>query len=82
MGDLQTISGVVTAKRQEDGMHLVDLDIKATNQRGEDTAFAEATVSLPSAESRLSRLPDVPAELQERALRFLRTNNLLAASER
>ena len=80
MGDLQTISGVVTAKRQEDGMHLVDLDIKATNQRGEDTAFAEVTVSLPSSESGLSRLPDIPVELQERALRFLRTNNLLQAA--
>lgn len=80
MGDLQVISGVVTAKRQEDGMHLVDLDIKATNQRGEDTAFAEVTVSLPSSESGLSRLPDVPVELQERALQFLRTNNLLEAN--
>lgn len=79
MGDLQVLSGVVTGKRQEDGMHLVDLDIKATNQRGEDTAFAEVTVSLPSSESGLSRLPDVPVELQERALQFLRANNLLAA---
>ena len=60
-------------------MHLVDLDIKATNQRGEDTAFAEVTVSLPSSASGLSRLPDVPPELQARALQFLRANNLLQA---
>lgn len=79
MGDLQVISGVVAGKRRENGMHLVDLDIKATNQRGEDTAFAEVTVSLPSSESGLSRLPDVPAELAERALRFLRANNLAEA---
>lgn len=81
MGDLQVISGVVTGKREKDGMHLVDLDIKATNQRGEETAFAEVTVSLPSSESGISRLPDVPAELQQRALQFLRTNNLLQAGE-
>lgn len=81
MGDLQTISGVVKGKRQEDGLNLVDLAIKASNQRGEDTAFADVTVSLPSKQAGLSRLPDVPAELQERALRFLRANNVLAAAD-
>lgn len=76
LGDLQVISGQVTGKRQQDGLFLVDLAITATNQRGEDTAFATVTVSLPSATSGLTRLPDVPTELQERALRFLRANNV------
>lgn len=82
MGDLQVISGEVTNKRIEDGMYLVDLSVKATNQRGEETAFADVTVSLPSSEVGLSRLPDVPADLAERALRFLRANNLLERAER
>jgi len=40
--------GVVTAKRIEDGQHLVDCDIWAENQRGERTALGSATVALPS----------------------------------
>lgn len=76
MGDLQVISGEVLAKRQEDGRNLVDVNVTARNQRGEDTAFADVTVSLPSRETGISALPAVPTELQERALRFLRAHHL------
>ena len=33
-GDTITCSGVVTGKRQEDGRQLVDIEIKAENQKG------------------------------------------------
>ena len=80
MGDLQVISGEVTGKRQEEGMNLVDARITARNQKGEETAFADVSISLPSSELGVSILPPVPQELQERALRFLRAHHTSAPS--
>jgi hypothetical protein len=48
VGDLTRCKGVVTAKRVEDGKHLVDADIWAENQREERTAMGTATVELPA----------------------------------
>jgi acyl dehydratase len=39
---------VVTAKRQEAGRHLVDLDVRLVNQDGEEKVVGEATAALPS----------------------------------
>ena len=46
MGDVITVSGKVTGKREKDGETLVDLEIKCTNQSGQDTLQGTATVAL------------------------------------
>jgi acyl dehydratase len=48
VGDLLTLAGTVTAKREEGGRHLVDCALSARNQDGEESCLAEATAELPS----------------------------------
>jgi len=77
MGDATICSGSVTAKRIEGSHHVVDLQLAAINQRGENTSPGTATVILPSRETGPVVLPapepDVakraPAILQEASLR-------------
>ena len=73
-GDLQTITGEVTDRRVDDGQPVVDVRVAAVSQRGEETAFAEATIALPSREHGPVVLPTVPAELQREAADFLRAH--------
>jgi acyl dehydratase len=46
VGDIITVSGKVTGKREEGGQKLVDLEVKCTNQNGQDTLQGDATVAL------------------------------------
>ena len=46
VGDVITVSGKVTGKREEGGQKLVDLEVRCTNQNGQDTLQGEATVAL------------------------------------
>ncbi len=46
VGDVITVTGKVTGKREEGGQKLVDLEVKCTNQNGQDTLQGEATVAL------------------------------------
>ena len=46
VGDVITVSGKVTGKREENGQKLVDLEVKCTNQNGQDTLQGDATVVL------------------------------------
>lgn len=78
LGDLQTISGTVTKKYQQDGMSLVDVEVSAVNQRKEVTAIAEATVSLPT-EDRACVLPSTPEDLQHKAVEFLAEHERILA---
>lgn len=49
LGDVVELSGTVTAIRiDEDGEHVVDMETRAVNQRGEDVMPGTATVALPS----------------------------------
>lgn len=48
VGDTNTVYGEVTKKYVEDGMHLVEVYVQNHNQSGLTTAFATATVELPS----------------------------------
>jgi hypothetical protein len=48
VGDTTWCEGKVTAKRQENGESLVDLEIWGENQRQEMTTKGTATVRLPS----------------------------------
>ena len=45
-GDVITLSGKVTGKREENGEKLIDLEVKCTNQNGQDTLQGDATVEL------------------------------------
>lgn len=67
IGDSQVITGEVTGKRQENGLSLVDVVLRMTNQRGEETVRATATISLPSRTGGPARYYEVPASLQRRA---------------
>ena len=81
MGDVQYLSGEVTDKRVDEGRHVVDIAMKMTNQRGVDTTFGEATVSLPSREAGAAMLPPVPVDLQQRVdAMFARHHELEAAA--
>jgi acyl dehydratase len=52
LSDVVELSGTVTAKRvDDDGEHVVDLETRAVNQRGEDVMPGTATVALPSREA-------------------------------
>lgn len=67
IGDTQFITGEVVGKRIEDGNGVVDLEFRATNQRGEVTAPATATVALPSREFGPVTLPKPSPELARKA---------------
>jgi acyl dehydratase len=47
-GDVSWCRGTVVDKRIEDGVHLVDLEVRIENQLGEITADGISTVELPS----------------------------------
>ncbi len=51
-GDLLVITGKVTAKRVENGYHLVDIEQEARNQDNELSAIGGGTIDLPSHEAR------------------------------
>ncbi len=62
VGDLHTITGTVVRKYVAEGQRCaVDVDLAATNHRGEVTAPGHATILLPSRRSGPVRLPDPPA---------------------
>ncbi len=48
VGDTNTLHGEVTKKMVVDGEHLVELQVRNENQSGLPTAYATATVALPS----------------------------------
>src|SRR5690606_4110978 len=77
-GDIQYLTGKVEGKRQEDGLMLVDVAVEVRNQRGETTAQADATISMPSREHGAAMTPEVPQDLKRDAIRmFERHGELL-----
>ena len=61
VGDLHTLCGTVIRKYLADGQRpAVDLELSATNHRGEVTAPGRASILLPSREHGPVRLPDPP----------------------
>jgi acyl dehydratase len=79
MGDTQFLTGEVVAKRDEDGRHLVDVRMKMVNQRETETAYATATIALPSRTAGLPLYPAVPVELERKAATMFARHNELAA---
>ena len=78
MGDVQTITGEVEAVRNEGGQGLVDVTVRFTNQRGEETVKATATIALPTA-GRPIVYPEVPQDLQVRAAEMMARHWALSA---
>jgi len=62
IGDTQMIGGEVTGKRQDGDMNLVDVAVRFTNQREEETLRATATIALP-ANGQPVLYPEVPRPL-------------------
>jgi acyl dehydratase len=61
VGDTQWLRGTITRKYlAEGGRPAVDVELAATNQRGEVTTPGHATILLPSREHGAVRLPDPP----------------------
>lgn len=79
LGDLQTVTGEVSGKRIEGNQALVDITVKCTSQRDEDTAFGQFTVALPSREHGNARFGEVPEELTARAREMLARHEELTA---
>ncbi len=79
MGDTQFLSGEVVGKRTEGGRYLVDLHMKMVSQRDQETAWSNATVSLPSREGGLPPLPPVPVDLQRQAAQMFARHNELSS---
>ena len=69
IGDTQFISGAIVGKRQEAGLNLIDLKLKMTNQRGEDTVFCDASIALPSKHQPVV-LPEPATDLKCRAIKM------------
>ncbi len=67
IGDTQIITGEVVAKHEDDGVCSVDIELRATNQRGVVTAPGQATVLLPSRVHGAVGLPAAPDAVQRRA---------------
>ncbi|MFO7162243.1 MAG: MaoC family dehydratase N-terminal domain-containing protein [Mycolicibacterium hassiacum] len=78
IGDTQFITGEVVGKRVENGNGVVDIEFRATSQRGEVTAPATATVALPSRELGPVVLPEPDEELKRKAVAFMARHNELA----
>ncbi|OBH01624.1 acyl dehydratase [Mycobacterium sp. E342] len=79
-GDIQYLTGKVDGKRQEDGLMLIDVAVEVQNQRGDTTAQADATISLPSRELGAAMLPDAPKDLQRDAVRIFERHGELLKS--
>ena len=56
------------AKRDAHGNTVVDVVVKFTNQRGEETVRGTATIALPSKARPLPLYPAVPDALAEKAV--------------
>ncbi|TDC55939.1 acyl dehydratase [Actinomadura sp. KC345] len=70
-GDTQFLSGEVTGKYEEDGRSLAEVSVTARNQRDEVTMKGTGTIALPSRERGPALLPEVPADLQRRAIEMM-----------
>lgn len=71
MGDVQRVTGEVLAKREEHGNSVVDVAVKFTNQRNEETVRGTATIALPSKARPLPLYPQVPDDLADQAARMM-----------
>lgn len=76
-GDSHVITGEVVAKRVEDGRHVVDIEMRGTNQRDTVTCPGTATVALPSRQSGAVVLPEAPAHFRQQAAQLMERHGQL-----
>lgn len=69
VGDTHVFTGEVVGKRVEGDLHLVDIEMRGTNQRDVVTCPGQATVALPSRDAGAVALPTPPSDLTEQAAR-------------
>ncbi|MBK5123944.1 MaoC family dehydratase N-terminal domain-containing protein [Burkholderia sp. R-69980] len=81
IGDTQFITGEVVGKREEAGLKLIDVKVKMTNQRGEETVLCDASIALPSGDGQVV-LPEPCDELKRRAARMMARHWELSAQNR
>ena len=82
VGDTHFITGEVVGKRVEDGMHVVDIEMRGTNQRDVVTCPGRTTVALPSRTEGPVPLPAPPSDLAEQAARLMDRHLELAAERK
>ncbi len=80
IGDTTIITGEVVGKRVDDGRHVVDIEMRGTNQRDVVTCPGRAVIALPSREHGAVELPSPPADLQERAHELMARHRELEAA--
>lgn len=80
-GDTQFLSGEVTGKSVVGGRHLVDVSLKMINQRDVETAYATATIALPSRSAGLPVPPTCPDDLRIKAATMFARHNELSAQK-
>jgi len=71
IGDTQIITGEVAGKREVGGRLLVDVVMRMTNQREEETVRATATIALPGRDGRLATFEPTPDDLEQKSLRMM-----------
>jgi acyl dehydratase len=81
-GDTQFLSGEVTGKRVDGDRYVVDIDLRAINQRDEQTVRGEATIALPSREHGPVVLPAPPADVSRIAASMLARHGELLRQDR
>jgi acyl dehydratase len=82
VGDTHMITGEVVGKRVEGGLHLVDIEMRGTNQRDVVTCPGTATVALPSREAGPVVLPNPPEDLARQAVERLERHGEIARERR
>ena len=71
MGDVQKVTGEIVGKRQAHGNEVVDVVVRFTNQRDEETVKSTATIALPGKARPLPLYPAVPEALAEKAVTMM-----------
>jgi acyl dehydratase len=82
IGDSHVLTGEVVDKRVEDGLSVVDIEMRGTNQRDVVTCPGKATIALPSRERGQVVLPSPPADLQAQAIAMMERHHELAEERR
>lgn len=82
IGDTHVFTGEVVAKRVEDGLHLVDIELRGTNQRDVVTCPGTATVALPSRQGGAVVLPTPPEDLAQQAVELMARHGELTRERR
>jgi acyl dehydratase len=82
IGDYHLLTGEVVGKRVEDGNNVVDVVIRGTNQRGEVTCPATATIALPSRTQGQIALPKPPTDIAATANAMMERHLELKAAQR